>query len=214
MGDSDHYSQRGLRRRGSVLWAFPRSTIGHSKPSSNSSLSQNGKHGSNPTAMDSDPDAPSMMPSGRSSLRLRSSPSTPWTPISRSASTEHLNTPVNNPPLDDLTEVEVTDPGHPLFGRRFVLLSARPRSHSMGYIFVAYRDTMVLRIPQTATDLVSPPLESAPLSKLTSHAITELVSLAEQCEVLCPAIQPKSGIDSRPRGKPVSALISRCSSRR
>src|SRR5713101_7106798 len=98
--------------------------------------------------------------------------------------TEHLNTPLNNPPIDDLTEVEVTDPGHPLFGRRFVLLSTRPRAHSMGYIFVAYRDTMVLRIPQTATNLVSPPPASAPISKLTSHAITELISLAEQCEVL------------------------------
>ena len=126
----------------------------------------------------------------------------------------HLNTPVNNPPVDDLTEVEVTDPGHPLFGRCFVMLSTRPRAHSMGYIFVAYRDTMVRRIPQTATNLVSPPPESASLSTLTSHAITELISLAEQCEVLCPATQPKSGIDSRPRGKRVSAPTSRCSSRR
>ena len=126
----------------------------------------------------------------------------------------HLNTPLNNPPIDDLTEVEVTDPGHPLFGRRFVLLSTRPRPHSVGYLFVAYRDTMVLRIPQTATNLVAPPPKSVLLSKLTSHAITELISLAEQCEVLCPATQPKSGIDSRPRGKLVSAPTSRCSSRR
>ena len=128
--------------------------------------------------------------------------------------TEHLNTPLNNPPSDDLTEVEVTDSGHPLFGRRFALLSTRPRSHSMGYLFVAYRDTMVLRIPQTATKLVAPPPESVLLSTLTSHAITELISLAEQCEVLWPATQPKSGIDSRLRGKLVSAPTSRCSSRR
>jgi hypothetical protein len=126
----------------------------------------------------------------------------------------HLNTPVNNPLIDDPSEVEVTDPGHPLFGRRFVMLSTRPRSHSMGYLFVAYRDTMVLRIPQTATNLVSPPPECPSLSKLTSHAITELISLAEQCEVLCPATQPKSGIDSRLHGKPVSAPTLRCSSRR
>src|SRR2546429_4618135 len=119
------------------------------------------------------------------------------TPISRTPTSTHLNTPVNNPPIDDLTEVEVTDPGHPLFGRRFVLLSTRPRAHSMGYLFVAYRDTMVLRIPQTATNVVAPPPASAPLSKLTSHAITELISLAEQCEVLCPATQSTSGIDSR-----------------
>jgi Family of unknown function (DUF5372) len=128
--------------------------------------------------------------------------------------TEQLNTPVNNPPLDDPTEVEVTDPTHPLFGRRFTLLSTRPRPHSVGYIFVAYRDAMVLRIPEAVTDLVSPPPESAPMTKLTSHALTELVSLAEQCEVLCPATPSKSGSDSHPHCKPVSAPTSRRSSRR
>jgi len=127
---------------------------------------------------------------------------------------EHLNTPVNNPPVDDPTEVEVTDPAHPLFGRRFALLSTRPRPHSVGYLFVAYRDTMVLRIAQTATNIVSPPPESTSMSQLTLHAITERISLAEQCEVLCPATQPHSGIDSPPRGKPVSAPTSRRSSRR
>src|SRR6266699_33431 len=127
---------------------------------------------------------------------------------------EHLNTPVNNPPVDDPTEVEVTDPTHPLFGRRFALLSTRPRPHSVGYIFVAYRDTMVLRLPHAATSLGAAPPESAPRTKLTTHAVTELISFATQCEVLCPATQRNSGIDSPPRGKPVSALISRRSSRR
>jgi hypothetical protein len=128
-------------------------------------------------------------------------------------STAHLNTPVNNPPVDDPAEVEVTDSSHPLYGRRFALLSTRPRPHSEGYVFVAYRDTMVLRIPQAATSLVMP-AEPPPLTKLTSHAITELISCAEQCEVLCPATQPNSGTDSPPRGKPVSAPTSRRSSRR
>src|SRR5215831_14511270 len=127
---------------------------------------------------------------------------------------EHLNTPVNNPSVDDPTEVEVTDPAHPFFGRRFVLLSTRPRPHSVGYIFVAYRDTMVLRLPQGATSLGASAPESAPRTKLTSHAVTELISFAEQCEVLCPATQPNSGIDSPPRGKRVSAPTSRRSSRR
>jgi hypothetical protein len=127
---------------------------------------------------------------------------------------EHLNTPINNPPVDDPTEVEVTDPTHPLFGRRFALLSTRPRPHSVGYIFVAYRDTMVLRLPHVATSLVATPPESESMTKLTLHAVTELMALAEQCEVLCPATQPNSGIDSPPRGKPVSAPTSRRSSRR
>jgi hypothetical protein len=117
--------------------------------------------------------------------------------------------------VHDLAEVEVTDPSHPLYGRRFALLSTRPRPHSVGYLFVAYRDTMVLRIPQAATRLVIPPLESQqPLTQLTSHAITELISFAEQCEVLCPATQPTSGTDSPLRGKRVSAPTSRRSSRR
>src|SRR2546428_3324080 len=127
---------------------------------------------------------------------------------------EHLNTPINNPPVDDPTEVEVTDPTHPLFGRRCALLSTRPRPHSVGSIFVAYRNTMVLRLPHAATSLVAAPPESEPMPKLTSHAVTELMSFAEQCEVLCPATQPNSGIDSPPRGTPVSAPTSRRSSRR
>src|SRR5256714_15596468 len=90
---------------------------------------------------------------------------------------EHLNTPINNPPVDDPTEVEVTDPAHPLFGRRFALLSTRPRPHSVGYIFVAYRDTMVLRLPHVATSLVATPPESASMTKLTLHAVTELMAL-------------------------------------
>ncbi len=127
---------------------------------------------------------------------------------------EQLNTPVNNPLLEDPTEVEVTDPTHPLFGRRFALLSTRPRPHSVGYLSVAYRDTMILRILQSATNLVSSPPESEPTAQLTSQSITELISLAEQCEALCPATQANSGIDSHPRCKPVSAPTSRRSSRR
>ena len=41
---------------------------------------------------------------------------------------------------------------------------------------------MVLRIPRTVTNLL-PPLHRVSTT-LTSHAITELIALAEQCEVL------------------------------
>jgi len=37
----------------------------------------------------------------------------------------------------------------------------------MGDIFVAYRETMALRMPQTATTLVTPPPESHTLTKLS-----------------------------------------------
>src|SRR5438132_10879207 len=139
----------------------------------------------------------------------------PITPSDQYGQTiEHLHTPINNPPVDDPTEVEVTDPTHPLFGRRFALLSTRPRPHSVGSLFVAYRNTMVLRLPHAATSLVAAPPESEPMPKLTSHAVIELIAFATQCEVLCPATQRNSGIDSPPRGKPVSAPTSRRSSRR
>src|SRR2546428_13872940 len=88
---------------------------------------------------------------------------------------EYLNTPVNNPPVDDPTEVEVTDPTHPLFGRRFALLSTRPRPHRVGSICVAYRNTMVLRLPQAATSLVASPPESASMTQLTARAVTALM---------------------------------------
>ena len=103
--------------------------------------------------------------------------------------TAHLNTPVDNPPVDDPAEVEVTDSSPPLYGRRFALLSTRPRPPSVGYVFVADRDTMVLRIPQAATSLLMPPPEPQPLPHLTSHAIPELIACAEPCAVLCPATQ-------------------------
>jgi hypothetical protein len=73
---------------------------------------------------------------------------------------------------------------------------------------------MALRLPQAATSLVASTPASAPMTKLTSHALTELISFAEQCEVLCPVTQPNSGLDSPPRGKPVSVPTSRRFSRR
>src|SRR5713101_2868490 len=170
-------------------------------------------HNSPHTATDSDRKGDATRPCTRSA-RPGQAPSGSSKETSKDASTTHLNTPVNNPPVDDPPEVAVTDPTHPLFGRRFALLSTRPRPHSVGYIFVVYRNTMVLRLPHAATSLVAAPPESESRTKLTSHAITELISFAEQCEVLCPATKHNSGPDSPPRGKRVSAPTSRHSSRR
>ena len=89
----------------------------------------------------------------------------------------------------------MTDPTHPLFGQRFAVVSiASTSGRSLGSVFVAYQNGMVLRIPQAATDLVSPPLRVA--TKLTFQALTELKSVVEQCEVLCPMTRELSGGDS------------------
>ena len=69
-------------------------------------------------------------------------------------------------------------------------------------ILVIYQDSMVLRIPMAVTNLVPP--RPASENKLTLAAITELVSLAEQWEVLCLSNPTKSGHDSTLANKPKS----------
>src|SRR5207248_11523886 len=95
-----------------------------------------------------------------------------------------LNALVKNPDQQDPTEIEVIDPGHPLFGRHFPLISISSSPHRPGYAHVGYRDAMVLRIPLASTTL-APSRPSSP-TKLTYDAVKELFLVAEECEVLCP----------------------------
>ena len=102
-----------------------------------------------------------------------------------------LDTPFNNPREEELIEVEVTDPTHALFGRRFPLLSLSSTLSRVEHVLVGFRGHMALRIPVSATNLA--PTRPCPRAKLTLAAITELISLAEQCEVLCPSNRARSG---------------------
>lgn len=102
-----------------------------------------------------------------------------------------LDTPCKNPPLDETSEVEVIDPTHPLFGRRFPLVSASSTLTGPGYVWVAYRDYMRLRIPLSATNLA--PSQPALQTKFTAQAIAELIALAYECEVLCQSNHKTSG---------------------
>ena len=127
----------------------------------------------------------------------------------------HLNTPLNNPTIlaeEERIEIEVTDPTHPLFGRHFPLRSPYPQQPQADHLFVAYQEWMVLRIPRAVTNLLPQPPRLS--TTLTSHAITELIALAEQCEVLCRTSPEPSGPPSAPLFKPSSAPNSRPSSRR
>jgi F420-0:gamma-glutamyl ligase-like protein len=95
-----------------------------------------------------------------------------------------------------VTEIEVTDPTHALFGRRFPLLSLSSPPIRTEHVLVGFRGHMALRIPVNATNLA--PARPCSRSKLTLAAISELISLAEQCEVLCPSNQARSGDACRP----------------
>src|SRR6478735_4951479 len=50
-------------------------------------------------------------------------------------------------------EVEVTDPAHPLHGRRFRLLSASRTVQTAGHVRVEYRPGILLMLPIPATSL-------------------------------------------------------------
>jgi hypothetical protein len=124
----------------------------------------------------------------------------------------HLNAPLKNPLPHDLPEIEVIDPTHPLFGRRFPVVSRTSSPPGPGHVLVAYRQYMLLRIPVVATSLSA----SLPVvrTKLTAPAIKDLVTLAAQCEVLCPPSPPTSGLASLPNSKRKSSKNSPRSSRR
>jgi hypothetical protein len=123
-----------------------------------------------------------------------------------------LATPFKNPEVGEPEEVEVIDPRHPLFGRRFPLLSRSTSPHSPGQVLVRYRQFMTLRLPRASTTL-APARPNIP-TKLTAEAVHALIQLAEDCEVLCPLIQPPSLPTCPPPFKPTSSTISRRSCRR
>ena len=102
------------------------------------------------------------------------------------------------------------DPTHPLYGRRFPLLSIGFSPRIPGHVLVSYREYMALRIPVSATNLASP-RPTAP-TKLTLQALLELISLAEQCEVLCPSNHLPSGNDCPQNSNSESATTSHPSS--
>src|SRR4051794_23500624 len=106
-----------------------------------------------------------------------------------------LDTPLNNRPEPPSEEVEVTDPTHPLFGRRFSFLSVTRNPRGPAFVLVAYRDAMRLRIPISSTNLT--PSQIRPVrTKWTRDAAQELLSLVTEGDPSCHK-PGTSGEDSR-----------------
>jgi hypothetical protein len=126
-----------------------------------------------------------------------------------------VDAPFQNPAEGSVVEVEVTDPGHPLFGRRFPLVSvSRLRASGGGHAFVAYQDRMLLKLPVAATSL-APRLPGGVPSKLTVEAMQELIALTEDSgEVPCSSGLNASGHASPRRCGARSPRMSAHSSRR
>ncbi len=104
--------------------------------------------------------------------------------------------------------VEVTDPTHPLFGRKFPLITFSTQPGAQ-FVLVAYQDNMTLRIALVATNLgVAQPRVP---TRLTLAALQDLLSEAE--EVVCQPIPNTSGNifppNSEPQSWPSSLPLSR-----
>ena len=110
--------------------------------------------------------------------------------------TASVDAPFHNPADRDSIEIEVTDPRHPLFGRRFLLVSVSARRRD-GHALVAYRDRVLLKLPIAATSLAPRP-SCEPPCKLTREALEELIALADECGVAPCPFDPNASGDACP----------------
>jgi len=83
--------------------------------------------------------------------------------------------------------VEVTDPTHPLFGRRFCLITITRTLQSGAYARVEYRSGNPLVLPLGVTSLSPGPADGRARTKLTPEALAELVAVAGESEAACPS---------------------------
>jgi len=129
----------------------------------------------------------------------------------------HVNTPRRNQELVGGTGVagdcvEVTDPTHPLYQRKFDLVSVPSGGTGTSYLIVRYRGSLSLRIPLRCTSL-SDLVQHAVRSKLTANAARELLTLVKECES-CARQPRKSGRTSHPQRGRKSSKNSTAFSRR
>ena len=98
------------------------------------------------------------------------------------------------------SEVEVIDAGHPLFGRRFRLVSVLGPAHPQARLRVAYGDGLFLTLPLEATDLAPrspPPCGTA--CKLSVEALRDLLTVAGETVAPCRSNPSNSGPSCRCR---------------
>src|SRR3954453_464661 len=113
-----------------------------------------------------------------------------WNLVSPSSTTGFLDTPFQNREASVPGDIEVTDPTHPLFGRRFAVASLGRVPRADGFVLVIYHATMLLRISVPATNLW--PVRRAVPTRLTPEAMVELIARRES-EDACASTRATSG---------------------
>jgi hypothetical protein len=92
-----------------------------------------------------------------------------------------LSAPFQNPVCD---EIEVVDPTHPLFGRRFAIRNVSRAPGREGFVDVVYREAFTLRIRLSATNLWDRPLPGN-ATKWTMEAVSEFLALFQEVTSAC-----------------------------
>jgi len=110
-------------------------------------------------------------------------------------------------------EVEVVDPCHPLYGRRYRLISIGKESTTRGackesFARVHYRFGLTLLLPLGVTNLERKGLPRAAPTKLSLDALQDLIALAEESGGACPSNLERSGAVCRKRSGRRSPKIS------
>ena len=110
-------------------------------------------------------------------------------------------------------EVEVVDPRHPLYGRRYRLISIGKETTTRGackelFARVHYRFGLTLLLPLGATNLERNGLLCAAPTKLSLDALQDLIALAEESGGTCPSNLERSGAVCRKRSGRRSQKIS------
>ena len=92
--------------------------------------------------------------------------------------------------------MEIVDPAHPLFGRRFRLASPPGPIHPSAQIRLIFGSELVLTIPAAATDLLPPPPQMCAAPKLSVEALRDLLTVAGEAVAPCPSSPVRSGAAS------------------
>ena len=104
-------------------------------------------------------------------------------------------------------DVQVIDPTHPLYGRRFQLVSVIRGTCSDSRVRVKWRFGLTLLLPLEVTNLVPRNEQRTTPTKLSIEAMEELVAVAEGSEGACPSSLGRSGAVCRRRSVGRSSTI-------
>jgi hypothetical protein len=115
--------------------------------------------------------------------------------------------------------VEVVDPCHPLYGRRYRLISIGKESTTRGackesFARVHYRFGLTLLLPLGVTNLERKGLLRAAPTKLSLDALQDLIALAEESGGACPSNLERFGAACRKHsGKRSQKISAKCCGR-